>query len=66
MEEPPEEVLKKKDAKAPKWPGRPRSEAVLIKPAEGMSYASILRDLKSHVNLDELGVTVQEIKETRS
>ena len=32
---------KKKDKKAPERPGRPRSEAVLIKPAKGMSYASI-------------------------
>ena len=30
-----------------------------------MSYASILRDLKRHVNPDELGVTVQRIRQTR-
>ena len=37
---------------------RARPEAVLIKPAEGMSYASILRELKKRVNPDELGATV--------
>ena len=31
-----------------------------------MSYASILRDLKKSVNPEELGATVQGIKETRS
>ena len=31
-----------------------------------MSYASILRDLKKRVNPDELGATVQGIRETRS
>ena len=50
----------------PKKPRRARSEAVLIKPAEGMSYASILRELRKRVNPDELGATVQGIRETRS
>ena len=45
---------------------RLRTESVLIKPAEGMSYASILRGLKKRVNPDELGATVQGIRETRS
>ena len=45
---------------------RAHPEAVLIKPAEGMSYASILRGLKKRVNPDELGTTVQGIRETRS
>ena len=31
-----------------------------------MSYASILRELKKRVNPDELGATVQGIRETRS
>ena len=31
-----------------------------------MSYSSILRDLKRRINLDELGVTIQGIRETRS
>ena len=39
---------------------------MLIKPAEGIGYASILRDLKKRVNSDELGATVQGIRETRS
>ena len=58
--------MKKKDAKALEKPGRPGSEAMLIKPAEGISYASILRDLERRVNPDELGVTVQGIREKRS
>ena len=47
-------------------PSHVRSEAVFIKPAEGMSYVSILRELKKRVNPDELGATVQGIRETRS
>ena len=39
---------------------------VLIKSAEEMSYATILRKLKKRVNPDELGATVQGIRETRS
>ena len=45
---------------------RARPEAVLNKPAEGMSYASILRELKKRVIPDELGATVHGIGETRS
>ena len=58
--------MKKKDTKALERPGRPRSEAVLIKPAEEMSYASTLRDLKRRVNPDEQGVTFRGIRETIS
>ena len=43
---------------------RARSEAMFAKPTEGMSCASILRDLKKRVNPDELGATVQGIMET--
>ena len=39
---------------------------MLIEPVEGMSYATILHELKKHVNPDELGATVQGIRETRS
>ena len=46
-------------------PKRARSEAVLIKPSEGISYAAILKNLKSRVNLEELGVTIGGIRETR-
>ena len=56
----------KKPSKMPEKPRRVRPEAVLIKPAEGMSYALILRELKKRVNPDELGVTVQRIREIRS
>ena len=56
----------KKPTRTPQSPRRPRSEAVLIKPAEGMSYASILRKLTKRVNPNELDATVQGIRETRS
>ena len=39
---------------------------MLIKPTEGVSYAAISKDLKKHVKLDELGVTVHGIRETHS
>ena len=57
---------RKKAEKTPKKNSHPRSEAVLIKPGEGMSYASILRELKKSVSPEELGATVQGIRETRS
>ena len=39
---------------------------MLIKPAEGVSYVAILKDFKKRVKPEELGVTVQGIRETRS
>ena len=57
---------RKKAEKMPKKNSRPRSEAVLIKPGEGMSYVSILHELKKSVNPEELDATVQGIRETRS
>ena len=56
----------KKLSRTPEESFRARPEAVLIKPAEGMSYASILRELKKRVNPEKLGATVQGIRETRS
>ena len=56
----------KKPSKRPEKSHFARPEAVLIKPAEGMSYASILREQKKRVNPDELGATVQGIRKTRS
>ena len=56
----------KKPSKSMEKPRRARPEAVLIKPTERMIYASILRELKKCVNPDELGATVQGIRETRS
>ena len=44
---------KKKSKPAPKKPERPKrahSEAIIINPAEGVSYAAILKNLKSRVN----------------
>ena len=53
-------------SRTPEKSRRARPEAVLIGPAEGMSYASILCECKKRVNPDELDATVQGIKETRS
>ena len=62
------EVPKKKDLRKGKGkkpfktlekPRRARPEAVLTKPADGVSYATILRKLKKRVDPDELGATVQ-------
>ena len=60
---------KKKTKPAPRKTERPkrfRSEAVLIKPTEGVSYAVILKNLKSCVNPEELGVKIGGIRETRT
>ena len=56
----------KKPSNTPEQPRRARQEVVLNKPAEGISYATILRELKKRVNPDELCATVQGIRETRS
>ena len=56
----------KREAKKPEWPRRARPEAVLIKPAKDVSYAAILKGPNKRVKPEELGVTVQGIKETRS
>ena len=66
------EVPKKKDlsekkgknpAKTPEKPHRARPEALLIKPAEGMSYATILRELKkcSTKSRGRLGTAYKEV-----
>ena len=63
------DLQKKKEKKPFRRPEKSRCarpEAVLIKPAEGMSYATIFSELKKRVNPDELGATVQGIRETRS
>ena len=63
MEVPTRKNLRKKklkpEAKKPEWQKRAHSEAVLIKLAEGVSYADILKDFKKRVKPDRLGVTVQ-------
>ena len=56
----------KPESEKPEWPRRVRPEAVLIKPAEGVSYAAILKTLKKRVKPDEIGVTVQGTREMRS
>ena len=43
-----------------------RPVAVLIKLAEGVSYVTILRSLKSRVNPEGLGLTDQGMRETHS
>ena len=60
MEVPARKNLQKKkpklEAKKPDWPRRARPEAALIKPAEWLSYATFLKDLKKQVKTDELGL----------
>ena len=56
----------KLDAKKPDCPRRAHPEAVLIKPAEGVSYTAIFKNLKKNVKPDELGVTVHGIRKTCS
>ena len=56
----------KPETKKPEWPKRARPEVALIKHAEGVNNAAILKGLKKCVKPDELSVTVQRIRETRS
>lgn len=45
---------------------RARPEAVLVKPAQGQSYAQVLKDLKSKIEPGTLGVKVKGIRKTRN
>ena len=51
-------------AKRKKAPG-PRANAVLIKPAQGKTYADLLRDIKAKVNPEQHQATIRSIRETR-
>lgn len=53
-------------SKGGKKPKRPRSEAVLIRPADGRKYADVLKDIRSKVRPDDIGVTVKAVRETRA
>ena len=70
MEVPARKDLQKKKPKPAtrksERPKRARSEAVLIKPTVGVSYAAILKNLKSRGNPEELGATIGGNRETRS
>ena len=59
-------MKRKNPARTPEKFRRACPEVVLIKSAEKTSYASILRELKVRVNPDELGATVQRIRDTCS
>ena len=50
----------------PVLPKRVHSEAVSIKPSDGVSYAESLKSLKSRVNPEELGFKIGGIRETRT
>ena len=71
MEVPVKKEIRKKRKNNPeeKKPVRsrpPRSEAILIKPLEGVSYVVILNNLKSCVSPEKLGANVGGIRETRT
>ena len=54
----------KQEAVKPKWIRHVYPEAVPINPAERVSYATILKELKKRVKPEELRVTIQRIRET--
>ena len=54
----------KTEAKKPERSRRIRPEAMIIKPAMGVSYAAILKNLKSRVSPKKLGATIGRIRET--
>ena len=56
----------KQEAKKPEWLRCARPKAVLMKLAEEVSYAAILKDLKKRVKPEKLGVIVQGIREISS
>ncbi|XP_046687469.1 uncharacterized protein LOC124373122 [Homalodisca vitripennis] len=44
---------------------RQRTKAVLVQPAEGRTYADLLKEIKAKVNPTETGVDIKSIKQTR-
>lgn len=45
---------------------RARPETILTKPAEGLSYAEVLEDLKSKVKQDILDVKIRGVIQTKN
>lgn len=44
---------------------KPRTKAVLVQPAEGRTYADLLKEIKAKVNPGETGVDIKSIKQTK-
>ena len=65
MKEPPKEKIIP-EAKKLERPRRARSEVVLVKPAERVSYAAFLKELRKHVKPVELSVIIHGIRKRRS
>ena len=62
-------LCKKKPKPVPRKPERSKrasSKAVVIKPSKGVRCAAIMKNLKSRVNPEELGVVIGGIRETRT
>lgn len=55
-------------AKGKNWQTKPkeRSEAVMIKPQQGHSYADVLKDLRSKVKPEDNNVAVRSIRKTKT
>lgn len=49
-----------------KGPPRTRPDAVLIKPAEGKSYAEVLKELRERIKPEDVGAEVSRIRQTRA
>ncbi|XP_044316453.1 uncharacterized protein LOC123037863 [Drosophila rhopaloa] len=45
---------------------RSRPEAVLVKPAEGRSYAEVLRELRENLKPDETDTAIRSVRKTKS
>ena len=63
--EEPESHRREKKPRSKKKTNRQKSEALLIKPADGHSYADILKTLRKDVDLDEI-VKVRGIRKTKT
>ncbi|XP_071056463.1 uncharacterized protein [Onthophagus taurus] len=67
-------VRGKMNVPGPENPGQPnkaakprqRSSAVLIKPAEGTTYADVLQKLRNNTNLQEADTTINLIRQTKA
>ena len=45
---------------------RERSDAIIVKPTEGYSYAEVLKNLKENVKPEELDVTIHTVRRTKT
>lgn len=60
-----EAINKKKKTKTKNRQTKPRLDALLVKPAQGKSYAEVLRELRAKAKPEESGTEIKAVRKTR-